>query len=200
MVYTFQPGPEAQRLLGSVRRRQIERLWHYTRLRHLAAIEATGGLLPRLELERRHIEYEGHGLGSPAKHTSFGDYICSGIARPWGMMRAESEPIAVISLRRRLIWREGTVFIPQGWCSFGEVTYENTKDSHTPEIFDSMFDNPTTNWPTPHDVEIHVKGPIPIEEFRAIYFIDEDTSLSAANMCPRLTKAIPFIVGRWVFG
>lgn len=199
MAYAFRSGPEARHLLESVRRRGIQRVWHYTLLTALPAIEATGGLLSRLGLEEQGIKYKGHSLGAPEKHQSFGEYTCCGLTRPWGMMRSETEPITVIGLRRRLIWREGTVFIPLGWCSRGDVTYENTKENYTVEVFDSMFDNPTTNWATPHDVEIHVKGFIPVEEVKELYFVDDESSGQAAAQCPGLANELPFIVAPRAF-
>ena len=109
------------------------------------------------------------GWGAVGKAKNMEDYICCSLVPQWGMSRHDPDDKVLIQLQPRLLWREGTLFSPN-WSSYNYITLQKLLSNNTAESFDSMFDNPTTAFPSPHSVEILVPNGIGVSEFLPLMF------------------------------
>ena len=144
--------------------------------------------------------------GNQAKAVEFADYICCGITRPWAMMGREEEPLAVMCLNPRLLWREGTIFSAEhsGWA---HVHLVDIQQRVTADDFDALFASSTAGLPSPTWADVLVFRIIPHEDFYRVYFASDEENSSARTLCAsarlpdgRLgVEAIPFSTRPSVF-
>ncbi len=125
------------------------------------------------------IQYEMSGWGTSGKAEEMEGYICCSLVCPWGMSRHEPDKKVLITLQPRLIWRKGTLFSPD-WSSSNSITIGRLRENYTARTFDSLFDNPTTNFPTPPAVEILVPDCVPIGEFLPVLYFHSNASKDQA--------------------
>lgn len=202
-VEMFISGPDSAALEASVLRRRIRRLWHVTHISALESIFKHGAILSRASMDSMGIEYEMSTWGTSGKEEEMADYICCSLVPPWGMAKKDPETKVVLSLDPRLIWREGTVFSPE-WSSSNTVMVSELQSKYTIQAFDSMFDNPTTSWPSPYSVEIVVFGKIPVHEFLPqMFFYNEESKNAAKAICgerflPDMTSKVCDTFRFWV--
>jgi len=103
------------------------------------------------------------------------------------MARQDSEAKVFLALNPRLIWRENTIFSPK-WSSFSDITLIKIQNKYTVEAFDSMFDNPATNFPTPPHIEILLQGCVSLDEFMPrLYFVNEKSRGESYSECKDIT-------------
>jgi len=132
------------------------------------------------------ISYEMSGWGTPGKDQEMADCICCSLVHPWGMSRNDPESKVLLALNPRLIWRRGTLFSPE-WSSSNRITLSDLSEKYTVQAFDAMFDNPTTNFPSPFSVEIIVPTVIPVSEFLPeLYFFNDMSRDEGARLCGEL--------------
>lgn len=182
----FVPGPDASALEESVNRRRIRQIYHASRIDSLSSIFVNGGLLSRATMDSMGVTYEMNSWGTYEKEEEMAEYICCSLIPPWGMANQDPDSKVVLALNPRLIWRQGTVFAPE-WSSDNRVVVSELKTRYTIQAFDSLFDNPTGNWPSPYSVEIVVPDKIPIIEFLPrMYFHSKESRDDAREKCGHL--------------
>ena len=139
--------------MASAQRRRIQRLWHLGRLDQLKSVFTSGGLFSRAIMDSAGIDYVSSSWGAEGKAEQFKDYICCSLVPPWGMSRNDPDQKVLIQLQPRLLWRKDTLFSPQ-WSSHNDVTLCKLISNSNAEVFDSMFDNRETAFPSPPPGEI----------------------------------------------
>ena len=164
-------SPDAEAIRGSVDRRQIDEVYHYSPLSQVPGILAFGGIHPRVELRRRGIAFDddpGRWSNDRLKSEQLAPYIAVGIARPWGMMQRDPTCV-VFGINTSVLLRRGTCFIGT-WSSSGTIGGRNhVRTKRGIESFDVMFDNRYSNFPTPLPGEILIEGSIPLSEITRMY-------------------------------
>ena len=182
----FQSKPDAHQIQGSVQRRGIRAIYHFTHIRNLPSI-FKHGILSRSEMSARDIPYDKPPTtwGSPWKADEFEDYICCGITRPWGMMSNEEGPLAVFCLNPHLLWREGTIYTAKhaGW---GDVTLTDISAEGTCEHFDALFASSTDGLPSPTHADVLVYKAVPQSAFYRLYFAHDESNNAARGVCDHL--------------
>ena len=174
-------GPDANAIRESVQRRRIRQIVHLTRLGHLTDIFRVGGLLSRQQLDTLGIGYQMSGWGSDQKAEEMTDYICCSVVSPWGMSSHEPETKALITLHPKLLWRAGTLFSGK-WSSHSDVSLSTLLQDQTVASFDFMFDNETTNFPSPPPGEVLIPDRILVDDFLPrVFLFDEDAKERAIN-------------------
>jgi hypothetical protein len=179
----FSPKPDAVEIARSVQRRDIRAISHYTHIRSLALVLGHG-ILSRAEMDKRGICYQRPPTtwGNEAKAAEFANYICCGITRPWAMMGKEEDPLAVVCLNPRLLWREGTIFSAEhaGWAHvhLADIEHQGTADD-----FDALFASSTDGLPSPTWADVLVYRIIPLADFYRVYFATDDERKLARDLC-----------------
>ena len=178
---TRENGLDANAIRGSVQRRRIRQIFHLTRLGRLPDIFRAGGLLSRRQLDTLKIGYQMSGWGSTEKAEEMADYICCSVLSPWGMSSQEPETKALITLDPKLLWRAGTLFSGK-WSSHGDISLDTLLQDQTVASFDFMFDNETTNFPSPPPGEVLIPDRILVDEFLpSIFLFNEEAKEWAIN-------------------
>ena len=132
-------------------------------------------------MDASRINYEMSSWGTYGKDAEMADCICCSLIPPWGMSKDDPESKVLFALNPRIIWRQGTLFSPD-WSSSNRITLSALSD--TIQAFDALFDNPTTDWPSPHSVEIIVPTEIPVTEFfHVMYFYNETSRDEGIRLC-----------------
>ena len=166
---------KAQAIRRSVERRQITTLWHVSRLSQLESIFTSGGLHSRRKMDALSIHYQESSWGTYGKAEDMKDYICCALVRPWGMSRQDPEEKVMIRCHPRLLWRTGTLFSPD-WSSNNDITLTQLLKRNPITAFESMFDNPTTYFPSPPSVEVLIPHSISTKFFLpSLDFYDDDS-------------------------
>ncbi len=177
----FRLGANASQIQASVRRRGIEPLRHLGRVDQLRSIFTFGGLLSRAKMDEEGIAYRMSGWGAEGKAEEMKDYICCSLRPPWGMSWQYPDSKVLILLQRCLLWREGTLFSPT-WSSHNSVTLQLLLKNNTAEVFDSMFANRTSSFPSPAPGEILIPHSIELTYFvPQMYFHSENSKASALD-------------------
>ena len=172
---------DAEAIRSSVERRQISTLWHVSRLSQLKSIFESGGLQSRAKMDASSIDYQESSWGTYGKAEEMKDYICCALVRPWGMSRQNPEDKVLIRCHPSLLWRTGTLFSPH-WSSANDITLAKLLKRNPVEAFESLFDNPTTNFPSPHSAEVLIPNSISTKYFLPyLDFYDDESRLRALD-------------------
>ena len=191
----------------SARRRQIQRVYHFTPLAQVSSILEHGGIHPRTVLRARGISFNddpNRWSNNQKKAEELASYVAVSIARPWGMMQNEPQCV-VFGIDPCQLWREHTAFLG-AWSS--ENTIRGISDVEAREgieHFDAMFDNEHAQWPAELPGEILVRGSIGLEDILRLYVRDEDheRSLRRAVEAAKIRYSGPTIrleQASWIFG
>lgn len=190
----FVPRPDAQAIENSVGQRHISCIWHLTWLGQLPSILRLGGLLSRRQMDSVGIPYGISGWGSGEKAEEMKDYICCSVIPPWGMAHKDSETRALITLRPRLLWREGTLFCGK-WSSWADVSLTELLTNNPVMQFDLMFPNENSNFPSPPPGEVLLPHGIPLGEFlQCIYLFNDAAREEALLNCGQIVLPIGDVV------
>ncbi len=172
---SFERSADADAIESIVRRRRIQRLWHLSRVDHLKSIFSKRGLLSRAKMDQAGIAYDMSSWGAAGKDEELKDYICCSLASPWGMARHDSDSKVLLQLQPSLLWRDGTLFSPD-WSSHNEITLSSLLRNNTARVFDSMFQNSTTDFPSPAPGEILIPHSIDLAYFIPLMFFHSEQS------------------------
>jgi hypothetical protein len=198
---------DAHEIAESAARRGIQALYHYTCVGNLPSI-LTYGILCLSERRLRGIDVTRPDTtwGTPAKADEFADYVCIGFSRPWAMMARETDPLAVLCLNPRVLWRDGTIFSAEhtGW---GHVTLASIAESHAAEHFEALFASSTDWRPSSQQTDVLAHRVVPPADFYRVYFATDDDNNAARELCKdaRLpsgqlgVNSLPFATKRAVF-
>ncbi len=176
---SFRRAADADAIESIVRRRRIQRLWHLSRVDHLKSIFSMRGLLSRAEMDQAGIAYDMSSWGAVGKDEELKDYICCSLVSPWGMSRQDSDSKVLLQLQPRLLWREGTLFSPD-WSSHNYISLPDLLRNNSARVFDSMFQNPTTGFPSPPPGEVLIPHSIDLAYFIPLVFFHSEESKGRA--------------------
>ncbi|MDE2696865.1 MAG: hypothetical protein OXH97_10190 [Chloroflexota bacterium] len=151
-------------------------MYHYSPLSQVPGILKHRGIHPREVLRARGIEFRDDPLrwsNRPQKAEALAGYVAIGVIRPWGMMQHDTDCV-VFGIKSDILMRDGTAFIGD-WSSSGDIRDLTDVDEKTGVAsFDAMFDNPTTNWPSPIPGEVLIRGTISDSDVTYLYVRSQD--------------------------
>lgn len=161
-------------ILDSLRRRRIARICHMTSCDRLPEIFAHGGLLSYRQRRERGIPESEHAhfWGSPGKKEQLEDYVISSFMPPWWMCRGHDEELAIVLLdAERHCTRTDARFCPVNSAK-NDYSAADIHERGGLAAFDDCFESEVTY--QAGNAEIFVSGVVPLTDFRAIIFPDED--------------------------
>ena len=171
MDFAFEEAAEAAEIRASAQRRRLESVRHYSPLSQVASVLDHGGIHPRRWLRALGVTFNDdwrRWASTREKSEELVDYTAVSVISPWGMMKDDPDCV-VFAIAKRQLWRKGTAFIG-GWSSTRDIRGRADVEAREGvEAFDSMFDNPSSNWPAPIPGEILVRGSIPLSDCGLVY-------------------------------
>lgn len=168
-----------------VRAHGTRSVWHYTLCGDLPSIIERGAVYCRAELNRRGIAYSStHYYGATSRHEEIlGEYVSCAPLPPWGMMKSETEEIALLQLHPAVLAISGTCYCP-GWSPWGQFDPDEIVTWTGPERLEELYAGPGPMMLNP--CEFFVPAQVPLKAIQGIAFFD-DASLNAVR--PRLEEA-----------
>jgi hypothetical protein len=159
----------------SLARRGIRYVSHTTPCDRLPGILGKGGLLSWRERQARGVPeaVTPHYWGAIGKKEALAGYVICSFMTPWGMCHRHDEELAIIVLDAKVCLRPGVVFCPTNSARSAFSAAEILQRTGV-EHFDACFQNPDTY--QAYDSEIFVPGIVPLVDFRAIIFCDEEAA------------------------
>ena len=162
--------------MASIRRRRLVEVYHYTPMSQVPGILEHRGIHPRSVLRARGVAFRDDPLrwsNRLEKAEALANYVATGIIRPWGMMQDDPDCV-VFGIKSEILMRAGTAFMG-GWSSRGDILDLADVEAQTGIAnFEAMFDNPTTNWPSPIPGEVLVRGSISDADITGLYVRSRD--------------------------
>ena len=193
MDFAFEEAAEAAEIRASAQRRRLESVRHYSPLSQVASVLDHGGIHPRRWLRALGVTFNDdwrRWASTREKSEELVDYTAVSVISPWGMMKDDPDCV-VFAIAKRQLWRKGTAFIG-GWSSTRDIRGRADVEAREGvEAFDSMFDNPSSNWPAPIPGEILVRGSIPLSGLRTSLRSKSGASCPAARSCEGVWYQLP---------
>ncbi len=168
-------------------RRGIKTIFHYTVLESLPSIVSHRGILCRTERRNCGLVCQEHGWGPYGREEDLEDYVSCSLEPPYGMIRAEEEPLILCEIDSKLIWDDDTLFCP-AWSSYHKFDLDYLKEHATVEDFDNMFLNPFSSGPRYFGAEILVKNRVQLGDILKVYFTDRERLNEALQSCTEVIE------------
>jgi hypothetical protein len=171
----------------NVRKRHLRELYHFTPLDNLPGIIAAGGVLSRRQTDERGLKSLRNSWGNPEKEHILGtEYICLSITNQWKMLSSVmmklADPPAVLVVAPRVIWYEGTCFLPKNSAS-REIVVSRLPTWTDVAHFDALFPAPDARGPVDVQAEVLVRDYIPLGDISKIAFHNQDAFKQAWELC-----------------